>query len=119
MPASLDDLKLNLRVDGNDDDALLSRYLNAAETYVKNAVCDNLFDTDTTAFFNQTNIDNLYSSAVLALASTYYTYRSATVETTVNVVDQALNAIIGQLRGAYELWEDNNNGQENQSQPAQ
>lgn len=115
MPASLEELKLNLRVDGSDDDTLLSRYLSAAETYVKNAVCDSLFDTDTTAFFEQTAIDNLYSSAVLALASTYYTYRSSTVEVTANAVDQTMSAIIGQLRGAYSVWEDNQNGKKNQS----
>ncbi|WP_225436623.1 head-tail connector protein, partial [Ligilactobacillus salivarius] len=34
----LDDLKLSLRIDGDDDDRLLNSYIKAAEVYIKTAV---------------------------------------------------------------------------------
>lgn len=110
MPASLEDLKLDLRIDNDYDDSLLQRYLNAAETYVKRAICDTN-DAGTNAFFNQDSVDDLYSTAVLARAATYYTYRTSLNSSHVSPVNEVEDAIIGQLRGEFNLWKDKQNGQ--------
>lgn len=87
-------LKDSLRLEGNDDDALLTGYLNAAQNYIQDAI-----GQDVEKFYE----DNpLYDTAVIALASSYYTNRVATSSTQVYTVNLVLRSIIGQLRGKYD-----------------
>lgn len=85
-------LKLSLRIDGNLDDELLDAYIRAAESYIKNAVgADENFYAD----------NDLFDVAVVALASSYYTERTALSSTQLYPVNLTLNSIIGQLRGKF------------------
>lgn len=97
MP-TLDDLKLSLRLDGDADDELLKGYLNTAERYIKQAV-----GTELNSFYVNASVVNLFDTAVLALASSYYNYRSSLVPVAAVSVDLTVNSIIGQLRGLYDL----------------
>lgn len=111
---TLDDLKLNLRIDGNEDDSLLTNQLNAAQSFVKNAVCGG--DTDTDAFFEQNDVQPLVNNAVLALASSLYENRSSISELQTYDVDATMNSIIGSLRGMYLVYQEGvTNSEENQS----
>lgn len=97
MP-TLDDLKLSLRLDGDADDRLLNGYLNTAENYIKQAV-----GTESDAFYDDASVIDLFNTAVLALASAYYNYRSSLVPTTAISINLPVDSIIGQLRGLYDL----------------
>lgn len=104
MAVTLDDLKLNLRIDGNEDDTILQTELNAAVSFVKNAICGG--DSDTDAFFERVDVAPLFNNAVLALASTYYENRASVTEIQTYTVDAPVNSIIGTLRGMYEVSEE-------------
>lgn len=97
MP-TLDDLKLSLRLDGDADDELLKGYLNTAESYIKQAI-----GTELDSFYEDTSVVDLFNTAVMALASAYYNYRSSLVPTTAISINLPVDSIIGQLRGLYEL----------------
>ncbi len=96
MAVDLETLKTSLRLDGNADDALLTGYQSAAESYVKNAV-----GTDDGKFYAQDAVSPLYDVAVIALASGYYTFRTALSLVESYPIDLPTNSIIGQLRGLY------------------
>ncbi|QMU09311.1 phage gp6-like head-tail connector protein (plasmid) [Levilactobacillus suantsaii] len=97
MP-TLDDLKLSLRLDGDADDELLTGYLNTAKSYITQAV-----GTESDSFYEDASVVDLFNTAVMALASAYYNYRSSLVPTTAISVNLPVNSIIGQLRGLYDL----------------
>ncbi|MCW8645704.1 head-tail connector protein, partial [Streptococcus macedonicus] len=46
----------------------------------------------------------LYDTAVLALASSYYTYRVALTDTMTYPIDLTLNSVVGQMRGLYAVY---------------
>lgn len=97
MP-TLDDLKLSLRLDGDADDELLKGYLNTAESYIKQAI-----GTELDSFYEDASVIDLFNTAVMALASAYYNYRSSLVPTTAISINLPVDSIIGQLRGLYDL----------------
>lgn len=113
MAVTLDDLKLNLRIDGNEDDTILQNELNAAVSFVKNAICGG--DNDTDAFFERVDVQPLFDNAVLALASTYYENRVSVSELQTYTIDAPLNSIIGTLRGIYDVNEEVDDNEKNQS----
>lgn len=113
MAVTLDDLKLNLRIDGNEDDTILQTELNAAVSFVKNAICGG--DNDTDAFFERVDVQPLFDNAVLALASTYYENRVSVSELQTYTIDAPLNSIIGTLRGIYDVNEEVDDNEKNQS----
>lgn len=110
MAVTLDDLKLNLRIDGNEDDTLLNTELNAAVSFVKNAVCGGEDDTD--VFFERADVAPLFDNAVLALASTYYENRASVTEIQTYTVDAPVNSIIGTLRGVWDVVNEGNDTDE-------
>lgn len=69
---SLATAKEHLRIDGNDDDAILQLYIEAAEAYV-NEYCD----TKTTPF---TTFTPTIKAAVLLVISDLYENRTAQIE---------------------------------------
>ncbi len=97
-------MSVDKRIDGSLDDELLEAYIRAAESYIKNAVgADEGFYAD----------NDLFDVAVIALASSYYTERTALSSTQLYPVNLTLNSIIGQLRGKFsEVAQD---GETNQS----
>ncbi|WP_282803946.1 head-tail connector protein [Secundilactobacillus kimchicus] len=98
---SLDDLKVSLRIDGTNSDDMLTRFIETAESFIKNAI--NSTD-DVSDFVAQDKVKPLFETAVIALASVYYEYRSAVSPYSANVVNLSVNAIIGQLRGLYDTY---------------
>lgn len=112
----LNDLKLSLRLDSDEeDDTILNRNLTAAESYVKGAIGSD--DGLMKGFYDLDNVKQSYEIAVIALASSYYTFRSSSMTGRVNTVDMTGNSIIAQLRGKYlrEKERREANGSEHQS----
>jgi len=101
MASLLGDLKLSLRIDADDteDDTILNRNLTAAENYIKGAVGND--DDLMKGFYDLANVKSSYEIAVIALASSYYTFRSSVMTGRVNNVDMNNGSIIAQLRGKY------------------
>ena len=89
---------LALNLDETDDTNLIDAYIKTAELFVKNAV------GNADGFFEQENVKPLYDTAVLALASSYYSYRVALTDTMTYPIDLTLNSVIGQLRGLYAVY---------------
>lgn len=112
----LNDLKLSLRLDPDEeDDTILNRNLTAAESYIKGAIGND--DGLMEGFYELDSVKNSYEIAVIALASSYYTFRSSGMTGRVNTVDMTGNSIIAQLRGKYlkEKERREANGSEHQS----
>jgi uncharacterized phage protein (predicted DNA packaging) len=89
---------LALNLDETDDTNLIDAYIKTAKLFVKNAV------GNADGFFEQEHVEPLYDTAVLALASSYYTYRVALTDTMTYPIDLTLNSVIGQLRGLYAVY---------------
>ena len=98
MAADLETLKSSLRIDGDDDDKLLKGYLSAATSYIKQAIGD---ETSVPGFYEMESVNDLFETAVYALAGSYWYYRTSITSNTVNPVDLVVDSIIGQLRGLY------------------
>lgn len=112
----LSDLKLSLRLDPDEeDDTILNRNLTAAESYIKGAIGND--DGLMKGFYELNSVKQSYEIAVIALASSYYTFRSSGMTGRVNTVDMTGNSIIAQLRGKYlkEKERREANGSEHQS----
>lgn len=93
-------LSLRLETDDTEDDELLRIYLDTAKEYIKGAVGTNQL------FYDQEDIIPLYHTAVIALASGYYLYRSSLVPMTIHPVNLSVNSIVAQLRGRYEALDE-------------
>ncbi len=100
MSVTINDVMLALNLDGSDDVVLIQAYITTAETYIKNAV------GNADGFFEQENVKPLYDTAVLALTSSYFTYRVSLADAPTYPIDLTLNSIIGQLRGLYAVYEE-------------
>ncbi|EHJ57123.1 hypothetical protein HMPREF9318_00092 [Streptococcus urinalis FB127-CNA-2] len=98
MTVEKDDVILTLNLDESDDIELIPNYIKSAEIFIKNAVGGD------DKFYSKENVTYLYDTAVLSLASTYYTYRIALSDTTTYPIDLTVNSIIGQLRGLYSIY---------------
>ena len=95
----LETLKLSLRVDGDVDDEILKRNILAAKAYVIGAIGPD--DGIMKGFYELADIKDQFEMVVIAIASSYYTYRSAIVGNAASEVDLVSYSIIGQLRGKY------------------
>ncbi len=119
MAVTLDQLKLNLRIDGNEDDSLLKNELMAAQEFVRNAVCGGSAPDLAQQFLEQDSVVPLVDNAVLALASTYYQNRESVSNLQSYEVDAPMNSIIGSLRGKWDIYcEEVNDNAQNQSSKA-
>lgn len=99
--ATVDQVKNLLYLDGNDDDTLITAYINAAKNFVINAVGDD------EGFWKDPRVTYLQDMATMSLAATYYQNRLALSDTQTFPIDLTVNSIIGQLRGLYaEIVED-------------
>lgn len=97
MAVSLETLKLSLRIDDSVDDVLLTGYLNSASSFIKNAVGGK------DSYYNN---NSRFDTAVIALASTYYTYRMTEFTGNIKTMDAPLRALIGQMRGEVAYLEE-------------
>ena len=96
MAVTIDDLKVVLYLDGNDEDALLQSYIGAANQFVIGAVGD-----EVPAFWDDSKVIMLHDLAVKSLAASYYQYRLSLSDVQVYQIDMTVNSILGQLRGRY------------------
>ena len=97
MSVSKETIMQTLNLDETDDTALIPAYIESAQQYIINAVGSD------PKFYDLESVESLYDTAVIALASSYFTYRVALTDT-VNPINLTLNSIIGQLRGLYATY---------------
>ena len=98
MSVSKETIMQTLNLDETDDTALIPAYIESAQRYIVNAVgSDN-------KFFDLESVESLYDTAVIALTSSYFTYRVALTDTVTYPINLTLNSIIGQLRGLYATY---------------
>lgn len=83
-----------LYLDDDSDDQLLDSYIKAAQSFVHNAVGE-----DINGFYDDSRVKSLVTLAVMSLAGTYYQNRLALSDVQMYPVDLTMNSIIGQLRG--------------------
>lgn len=81
---TLQDVKLQLRIDGSDEDALLEKFMRASELYIKSAV-DNYQDNEATDIVR------------LALITEMYEHRASNKQDDYNYV---IRSLISQLQYA-------------------
>ena len=85
-----------LYLDGDDEDALLQSYIDAADQFIIGAVGD-----EVPAFWDDSKVIMLHDLAVKSLAATYYQYRLSMSDTQTYQIDMTVNSTLGQLRGRY------------------
>ena len=88
--AALEACKQYMRVDGDDDDALITRLMNAAKAYLRNAGIEEPDSEDS----------SLYTTAVHSLTLHYYDHRDAVGEE--QSFPTGLRPIINQLKHTAE-----------------
>ena len=108
------DVKSILYLDGNDDDELLNSYVIAADSFVHNAIGD-----DIQGFYDSSTVKSLVKIATESLAATYFQNRLSLSDTQTYSVDLTVNSIIGQLRGIRNTFEEKGDSNETTDKPAQ
>uniref|UniRef100_UPI002491098D head-tail connector protein n=1 Tax=Lactobacillus amylolyticus TaxID=83683 RepID=UPI002491098D len=68
-------------------------------------------DTDG-KFYADSRVEDLFNTAIMSLAGTYYQYRLALTDVQSYDVDLTVNSIIGQLRGLWDEIEGDVDGSE-------
>ena len=110
----VDRVKDVLYLDGNEDDVLLSSYVLAANSFVHNAI-----GQDVNGFYSEPSVSALVSTAVISLAATYFQNRLSLSDTQTFPIDLTVNSIIGQLRGMRNTFEEKGDNSETSDKPAQ
>ena len=111
---TVDRVKDVLYLDGNEDDVLLSSYVLAANSFVHNAI-----GQDVNGFYEDTNVNSLVMMATVSLAATYFQNRLSLSDTQTFPIDLTVNSIIGQLRGMRNTFEEKSDSSETTDKPAQ
>ena len=111
---TVDRVKDVLYLDGNEDDVLLSSYVLAANSFVHNAIGQDVND-----FYSEPSVSALVSTAVISLAATYFQNRLSLSDTQTFPIDLTVNSIIGQLRGMRNTFEEKGDNSETTDKPAQ
>ena len=111
---TVDRVKDVLYLDGNEDDVLLSSYVLAANSFVHNAI-----GQDINGFYSEPSVSVLVSTAVISLAATYFQNRLSLSDTQTFPIDLTVNSIIGQLRGMRNTFEEKSDSSETTDKPAQ
>ena len=111
---TVDRVKDVLYLDGNEDDVLLSSYVLAANSFVHNAIGE-----DVNGFYEDTNVNSLVMMATVSLAATYFQNRLSLSDTQTFPIDLTVNSIIGQLRGMRNTFEEKGDNSETADKPAQ
>ena len=111
---TVDRVKDVLYLDGNEDDVLLSSYVLAANSFVHNAI-----GQDVNGFYSEPSVSALVSTAVISLAATYFQNRLSLSDTQTFPIDLTVTSIIGQLRGMRNTFEEKSDSSETTDKPAQ
>lgn len=104
MSVSKETIMQTLNLDETDDIALIPAYIESAQQFIINAVGSD------TKFYDLDNVESLFDTAVIALTSSYFTYRVALTDTVTYPINLTLNSIIGQLRGLYATYTEEKDG---------
>ena len=94
-----------LNLDDGEDDQLLSSYVASADSYVRGAITD-----DDDFYTSSDEVKQLFELAVVSLAGTYYQYRLSLSQVQTYEIYLTTNSVIGQLRGRYDVWSENKDG---------
>ena len=86
--------------DVEEESELITGYLAAAEHSIKTAVGEDKSEK----FYAQEDVASLLGVAVIAIAGSYYQYRLSLSDAQVYPINLTSNAIIGQLRGLYDVF---------------
>lgn len=97
----LDQLKLSLRLDSNEDDELLRLYIDTAKGFIYGAIGR---DEEYKDFFEIEEVRKMLTTAVIAQATGYYNARTSITNIPMSPVNLAVNSIIGQIRYRYDLY---------------
>lgn len=100
MTVTLERFNKAMNLDGDADDALVKGYLEAAEHSIKTAVGED----KSGKFYTREIVASLLDVAVIAVAGSYYTYRLSLSDAQAYPINLTSNAIIGQLRGLYDVF---------------
>ena len=98
MSVSKETIMQTLNLDETDDTSLIPAYIESAQQFIINAVGND------TKFYDLDSVESLFDTAVIALTSSYFTYRVALTDTVTYPINLTLNSIIGQLRGLYATY---------------
>ena len=102
MTVTLERFNKAMNLDGDEDDALVKGYLEAAEHSIKNAIGED----KSGKFYAREDVASLLDVAVIAVAGSYYTYRLSLSDAQVYPINLTSNSIIGQLRGMYDVFKE-------------
>lgn len=102
MTVTLERFNKAMNLDGDEDDALVKGYLEAAEHSIKNAIGEDKSGT----FYTREIVASLLDVAVIAVAGSYYTYRLSLSDAQAYPINLTSNSIIGQLRGMYDVFKE-------------
>lgn len=75
MSVSKETIMQTLNLDETDDTALIPAYIESAQQFIINAVGND------TKFYDLDSVESLFDTAVIALTSSYFTYRVALTDT--------------------------------------
>lgn len=104
----LEEIKIALKIDTDDDDIEVKRAVMAATAYIKGAI-----GSGKPSFYLQKNETmELINLSIIMFSDHYYKSRSATIESvtangTLREYDLGFTSIILQLKGKYALFEEN------------
>lgn len=102
MSLELEDIKLALRIDTDDDDSLLNTFMTAAQDYVKGTVGK---EEAVEGFYDE---NPRFDTVVIMLTDHYYKYRTAVSDASnklqVVEIPFGVKSLILQLKGSY-AWQ--------------
>ena len=91
-----------MNLDGDEEDALIKGYLEAAENSIKNAIGED----KSGKFYAREDVASLLDVAAIAIAGSYYQYRLSLSDAQAYPINLTSNSIIGQLRGMYDVFKE-------------
>lgn len=100
---NLDEIKLALKIDTDDDDQEVLRASMAAKTYIKGAI-----GKDKPSFYEDEEYLDQLNLSMIMLADHYYKARSATMEAGKKLIeyDLGFNSLLLQLKASYRCYEE-------------
>ena len=106
MTVTIERFKKAMNLDEVEDNDLVQGYLTAAEHSIKTAVGED----KSGEFYARKIVASMMDVAVIAIAGSYYTYRLSVADAQTYPVNLTSNAVIGQLRGLYDVFMEGQDG---------
>lgn len=103
MSVTVERFKKAMNLDDVEEEMeLITGYLAAAENSIKTAIGEDKSGT----FYAREIVASLLDVAVIAVAGSYYTYRLSLSDAQAYPINLTSNSIIGQLRGMYDVFKE-------------